>query len=60
MVAFYSNISKSFINNLLYKNNMDKEKEKWHWMMDYCKENKIPPAQSWAWDRAEEAYNNLA
>ncbi len=25
--------------------------------MKYCKDNKLPPAQSWAWDRAKEAYN---
>ena len=29
---------------------------KWQWMMDYCKEHSIPPAQSWAWGQAEEAY----
>lgn len=29
---------------------------KWHWKMDYCKEHRLPPAQKWAWDRAEEAY----
>jgi len=33
-------------------------KEKWIWKMDYCKKNYIPPAQKWAWDEAEKAYNN--
>lgn len=30
---------------------------KWMWMMNYCKEHELPPAQSWAWERAEKAYN---
>ena len=30
---------------------------KWRWKMDYCKSNGIPAGQSWAWDRAEDAYN---
>lgn len=34
---------------------LDKEK-KWIWKMDYCREQRIPPAQKWAWDKAEEAY----
>ena len=25
--------------------------------MKYCHDCGIPPAQSWAWNRAEEAYN---
>ncbi len=29
---------------------------KWHWMMNYCKNNNLPPAQSWAWQKAEKAY----
>lgn len=29
---------------------------KWFWMMNYCKENSMPPAQQWAWNRAEIAY----
>jgi len=33
------------------------QKQKWFWMMDYCKKNRIPPAQKWAWDRAEEEYH---
>ena len=31
--------------------------EKWSWKMKYCKSKSLPPAQSWAWDKAEEAYN---
>ena len=31
---------------------------KWFWKMDYCKKRRIPPAQTWAWDEAEKAYNN--
>ena len=34
-------------------------KEEWKWMMDYCKQNKIPPAQKWAWDRAKLKYKEL-
>ena len=29
---------------------------KWHWKMQYCKKHGIPPAQSWAWDEAEKAW----
>ena len=29
----------------------------WFWMMDYCKKHSIPPAQSWAWEKARQAYN---
>ena len=29
---------------------------KWFWKMQYCQMNGLPPAQSWVWDRAEEAY----
>lgn len=25
--------------------------------MDYCLKHKLPAAQSWAWNQAEEAYN---
>lgn len=39
------------LNNLLELGNV----EKWFWKMDYCKRNGLPPAQSWAWDKAEEA-----
>ena len=35
------------------------KQEKWSWKMGYCKENKIPPAQKWAWEKAEEAQNEL-
>jgi len=30
---------------------------KWLWMMEYCKKNVLPPAQKWAWDKAENEYN---
>jgi hypothetical protein len=33
--------------------------EKWLWKMDYCKKKKFPPAQAWAWDLAEVAFNDL-
>lgn len=33
-------------------------RKKWFWKMDYCWVNKIPPAQKWAWDEAEKAYNH--
>jgi len=33
-------------------------KNKWSWKMDYCWVNKIPPAQKWAWDITEKAYNH--
>lgn len=29
---------------------------KWNWMMDYCKRCRIPPAEVWAWQRAEQAF----
>jgi hypothetical protein len=28
----------------------------WHWKMDYCKKNGLPPSERWAWQRADEAY----
>lgn len=36
-------------------NNKIKE-EKWFWMMNYCRDKQIPPAQTWAWNEAESAY----
>lgn len=30
---------------------------KWMWKMHYCKKQRIPLAQKWAWDKSEEAYN---
>ena len=32
--------------------------DKWIWMMDFCKKNGIPPAQQWAWDSADKAYED--
>jgi hypothetical protein len=29
---------------------------KWVWMMNYCKLHKIPPAEKWAWEKAEQAF----
>jgi len=34
--------------------------KQWLWMMNWCKENYIPPAQKWAWDRAKEAWKTRA
>jgi len=31
---------------------------KWEWMMEYCKNRSVSPAQQWAWEKAEKAYNN--
>jgi hypothetical protein len=30
--------------------------EKWFWKMGYCKKYGLPPAQKWAWDKAELAW----
>jgi hypothetical protein len=30
--------------------------ERWIWMMNWCKSKGYPSAQSWAWNKAEEAY----
>lgn len=30
--------------------------EKWFWMMNWYKKNVLPPAQAWAWDKVEVAY----
>ena len=36
---------------------LEREKPfKWGWMMNYCKLHGIPPAQEWAWKRAEQAF----
>lgn len=35
---------------------LEKEIQKWHWMMAWCKKNGLPPAQSWVWEKAEAAY----
>lgn len=31
---------------------------KWQFKMNYCKVQGTPPAQEWAWDEAEKAYNS--
>ena len=33
-----------------------KTTSKWLWKMDYCKKHRLPSAQNWAWDKAEEAW----
>jgi len=33
------------------------DEKQWFWMMEYCKKNHMPPAQSWAWEKAKQAYN---
>lgn len=35
---------------------MKTEEQKWFWKMDYCKKNNLPPAQKWAWDKAENEF----
>ena len=30
--------------------------QKWMWKMNYCKDAQIPPAQDWAWKKADDAY----
>lgn len=36
-------------------NNRNME-NKWLWMMDYCKNHRLPAAQAWAWDQAKNAW----
>ena len=33
------------------------KQEKWIWMMKYCRQRGIPPAQKWAWDQAKREFN---
>lgn len=33
--------------------------KKWFWMMNYCKENKLSPAEKYAWEEAKLAYKQL-
>jgi hypothetical protein len=35
---------------------MTPREEKWLWMMEFCKKQGIPPAQSWAWNLAKKKY----
>jgi hypothetical protein len=37
--------------------NLSNSYDKWNWMMDYCKQQRIPPAQKWAWDKANAAWH---
>ena len=39
------------------KTNKDFEDGQWNWMMQYCKENRLPPAHYKVWNKAKEAYN---
>lgn len=39
---------------------MDIKKSKWNWMMDYCKDKGIPPAEQWAWEKAGKAWDRRA
>lgn len=36
----------------------DYKKGQWIWMMKYCKDNRLSPAQKRAWDEALKAYKN--
>ena len=38
---------------------MGNEEGQWNWMMNYCKKNGFPPAQTWAWNRALIEYNKI-
>jgi hypothetical protein len=29
---------------------------KWNWIMNYCHQEKIPPAQNWAYNKAEREF----
>lgn len=35
---------------------MSEQKKMWFWIADYCLKHRLPPAQSWAWERAKKAY----
>ncbi len=43
-----------FIANV--KSFIDADFEKWLWMMDYCEQNKLPPADDNVWKKAEQEY----
>lgn len=38
---------------------IDEPKDKWSWMMDYCKEHNLPPASEWTWEEASEAWEDV-
>jgi len=38
---------------------VERRVRRWEWMMTYCKNKRIPPAQKWAWDMAEDAYKEF-
>lgn len=33
--------------------------DQWMWMMNYCQKQRIPPAQTWAWEEAKKAYEEM-
>lgn len=45
-----------WINTYLSRKEFSKGPSKWQWMMDYCKRVEISPAENWAWDEAEQAF----
>ena len=38
---------------------MDEKVIKWIFMMEYCRKNGWNPAESYYWNKAEEAYNQV-
>lgn len=30
---------------------------RWFWMMEYCNKKRISPADLWAWEEAQQAYD---
>ena len=39
-----------------FVNQKDEDSDKWIWKMEYCKKHRLPPAENWAWNKAEEAW----
>lgn len=35
------------------------DEKKWFWMMDYCKQHGLPPAQNYGWETAKKAWQKL-
>ena len=38
------------------KKEITEHEKKWFWKMEYCRKHRLPPAQSWAWWEAEQAW----
>jgi len=36
---------------------MNKDEEKWFWMMDWCKNHKVAASNAYWWNKAELEYN---